>query len=218
MKNPIKRIILLVLVCIIASLCFVYTASAQSTLVTAEASATQPHVGDTLTINVKIQNVQNLYGVDVTFNWNPTVLKFISVTPQLGVESHSNGVLHESSSYPVQVDDNTASQEDGQYHLLATSTGASTPAFSGSGTIVTLTFNVTSTGQAGLALSDVELSIQNSDGSMNLVNPQTQADTVNAVQTAIPEFPAVNVAIAVVVIVAATAVLVLTTKRRKNKA
>ncbi len=61
--------------------------------------------------------------------------------------------------------------QTGEYHLLATSTGSSTPSFSGSGTIATVTFSVTSTGATGLALEDVELSDDCIGGTVNLVTP-----------------------------------------------
>ncbi len=203
---------MLFLVGVLVSLCLAYTVSAQGTAVKAEASASQPQVGDTLTVNIKVSNAQNLYGVDVTLNWNTAVLEVVSAIHQLGVESHSGGVLHESSTYPITVAEDVASQSTGQYHLLASSTGASTPAFSGSGTIATVTFNVTDTGSTGLELQDVELSVSQSDGTFELVAPSTSVDSVNAV---IPEFPTVTIVIVLVVI--ATVTLALTTKRLKNK-
>jgi hypothetical protein len=213
MKNPTKQAVLLVLVCTLFSLCLVCPASAQSTLVKAEASTSQPHVGDTLSVNIKISAVQNLYGVDVTLNWNTAVLKLISVTPQLGVESHPDGVLHESAIYPIDILDNTAKQSSGEYHLLATSTGSSTPAFSGSGIIATVTFTVTTTGSAGLALNDVALSELAADGTVNLVSPSTSVDSANAV---IPEFPTVTILIVALLAVSALAISAKVLKKRGN--
>jgi hypothetical protein len=210
MKNPTKPIIVAVLVCTIVSMCFVYTVSAQNTFVRAEASTSQPHVGDTLTVNIVISDVQNLFGVDVTLNWNSSTLTLVSATPQLGVESHSDGVLHESSSYPIEVVENTASQSDSEFHLLATSTGSSTPAFTGSGTIATVTFTVTRIGSTGLALNDVELSIK---GSVDVVTPSTSVDSVNPI---IPEYP---ITIIIVIFIAlATATVAISTKLHNNKA
>lgn len=210
MKNPTKPIIVAILVCTIASICFVYTVSAQNTSVRAEASTSQPHVGDTLTVNIIISDVQNLFGVDVTLNWNSSTLTLVSATPQLSVESHSDGVLHESSSYPIEVLENTASQSDAEFHLLATSTGSSTPAFTGSGTIATVTFTVASIGSTGLALNDVELSIK---GSVDVVTPSTSVDSVNPI---IPEYP---ITIIIVIFIAlATATVAISTKLHNNKA
>ncbi len=205
--KQVSVIVLMTLFISIVSISAFQVASAQGVMVKAEASASQPKVGDTLTVNIKLSNAQDIYGLDVTLDWNPQVLTAISVTPQLGVESNPQGVLHESQTYPIDVEDNT--QTAGQYHLLATSIGASTPSFSGSGTIAVIQFNVTSLGDTGLAL-DAELSQRPSGGQVSLVTPSTSVDTINVV---IPEFPAVAL---VFVALAAASVMLAATKLRKN--
>jgi len=102
-------------------------------------------VGQTLTINIEISNIQNLYGVDITLNWDTSMLKLDSNQSFVGV---SDGVLNA----PVLVVQNTANQATGQYHLVATSENPAGP-FSGSATIATLTFTVTNTGQSKLTLN-----------------------------------------------------------------
>ena len=202
------KIILSIILCALISLGFTYSASAQAMIVNAEASQTQPQIGETLTVSIKISNAQDLFGVDITLYWNPSVLTVINATPLLGVESHPDGVLHESSSYPIEVIENTQTTED--YHLLATSTGSTTPAFSGSGTIATVTFNVTGTGATGLAL-DAELS---QFGNTEPVVPSTSVDSVNV--AAIPEFPMPTLIL--LLIVAVTVTLFISTKLLKQKA
>ncbi|HEX7482050.1 MAG TPA: cohesin domain-containing protein [Candidatus Bathyarchaeia archaeon] len=241
MKNPSKatsKIILTILFCILVSFVFVSCVSAQSTVVRAEASNGQPHVGDTLTVNIKISSVQNLFGLDVTLNWNPSVLSVISATSQLGVESHSGGVLHETSSYPIDQIDNTASQSTGQYHLLATSTGSAS-SFSGSGTIATLTFRVTSTGSTGLALTSELSDHPATGGTANLIVHTDAADSVTAVasgpstsvtptptsttgssttpqpSSSVPEFPNISL-IALFIIVLSATLVTFSTKMLKT--
>jgi hypothetical protein len=192
MKRPINIIFMTVLVCTFVSMFFFLNVSAQSTAVRAEASTTQPQVGDILSINITISNGQNLFGVDVTFSWNPSSLRLISATPQLGVESHPGGVLHESSTFPIEFVNNDASQETAEYHLAATSTGASTPAFSGSGVIAIVKFTVTNSIDAGLTLDNVELSQLESDGSVNLVTPITSVDLVTPVTSGTSVTPAAS--------------------------
>lgn len=187
------------------SVCIVCGTAAQSVTVRAEVSSSQPQVGDTLTVTIKISNAQDVYGVDVSLDWNPAVLKAISATPMLGVESHTGGVLHESETYPIDVE--VDSLTEGQYHLLATSVGASTPGFSGDGTIAIVEFNVTSAGSTGLALNNVELAIK---GNENPVEPSTSVDTVNVV----PEFPIAAIIVGVVV---ASVTVLAATKLIKRK-
>ena len=196
--NKLSKIFFIILFCTIISLGLVYSASAQTMTVKAEASHSQPIVGDTLTVNIKISNAQDLFGVDVTLTWDPSVLTVISATPLLGVESHPEGVLHESLSYPIEVIENTKTSE--QYHLLATSTGSTTPSFTGSGTIATITFNVSSTGPSGIAL-EAELS---KFGNADPVIPSISVDSVNV--AAIPEFPITVLIVILVIAVTFTAI------------
>jgi hypothetical protein len=143
-----------------------YVASAQSTTVTAEASLSQLKIGEKLTVTVKISDAVDLYGLDVTLSWNNEIIEAVSATSTLGIESNSNGVLHESAAYPLEVEQDSFTS--GQYHLLATSTGSSTPSFSGSGTIATLCFNVIGSGSADFMLN-VELSTRDATGEISLV-------------------------------------------------
>ncbi len=212
MANPTKltsKKLLAVLVCALLSLCFISTALAQSsTSVNAQASTTQPQVGSTLTVNVKISNVQNLFSIDTTLQWNSSVLTLTTTVLNLG-DSHSNGVLHGNN---LNTDANNLNSGDiyvqetkvaGSYELVATSVGATTSSFSGSGTIATLTFNVVNPGSAGLSLS-TDLSDKAVSGSTaNLIDHQDTVDTVNAVAAgsssspssspSVPELPAIMV-------------------------
>jgi Cohesin domain len=232
MKNPTKLIVIFSIVCTIVSICFVPAALAQNMMVKAQASASQPHVGDPLTIDINLSGAQDIFGVDVTLDWNPAVLQLMSAIPQLGVESHSGGVLHESSTYPIEILDNSSSQSDGEYHLLATSTGSSTPGFSGSGTITTVTFSVKSLGDTGLALENVELSQLASDRTTSLVDPLTSVDKVipqasgvsvspsvpAASITPTPSVPELTQTMIILLIAAITiASVLISTKRTKGK-
>lgn len=205
-QSRVKAAFFATLIICIVSLGFVYAASAQSTTVSAEANSNQLKVGDTLTVTLKIKDAVDLYGLDVKLTWNNSVLSAFSATNSLGVEVNSNGVLHHSAAYPIDVEEDAVT--DGQYHLLATSQGQSTPSFSGSGTIATLIFNITGTGSANLSLDDVELSTRDSAGEISLVTPQTD---VSAVNTVIPEFPVTALILALAV--AAAAVIIIVAKK-----
>jgi hypothetical protein len=207
-----QRLVLFTIFTLLCLFSFDFNVSAQGTVVKAEASTTQPRIGDTLTVNIKILDVQNLFGVDLTLTWDPAVLKVISVTPELGVESHLGGVLLESSEYPIYVQNNDTSVLSGYYHLLATSTGSSTSSFSGSGTVVTITFNVTSTGPSQFSLQS-ELSDKAPEGgTANLIDHSDIVDTVNAV---IPEFP--TVVTILLLLFLATAVIAASTRNLKSR-
>ena len=164
-----------------------------STTVAVKPSKSSPRLGETISINVTIANVQNLYALDVILQWNSSALTVVSVDLRLGVESHSDGVLHGSRlnyddstlvSGDIFVEESNASQEIGEYHLVATSIGLATNSFSGSGNIAILTFNVTSIGHSELGLT-TQLADYNPSGS-SFIDHTVINGSVNAV---IPEFP-----------------------------
>ena len=195
MKNPhspITKVILLLAVCALLILYPAQAVSAQNTVVKVEPSTTTPIVGETLTVNITISSVKNLFAVDVTLYWNTSALKVLSHTPLLGVESHPNGVLHES----IDIANETASQQTGTYELVATSTGSQTPSFSGNGTIATLTFNVTSLGRSTLEL-ETELADKPAPGEpANFID---HTDVSSSIDVSIPEFPTLPALAAILV-------------------
>jgi hypothetical protein len=192
---------------VLLAVCLASVAQAATTTVKATASASQPKIGDTLTVTIGISDVSNLFGVDVQLEWNPNVLSLIEAKSMLGVEAHSGGVLHESGSDTLMIVEDSASKEAGTYSLVATSTGAS-PAFSGSGTIAVLTFNVTSAGQTGLTLQS-ELADKPAAG--ETANFIEHTDTADNVTTVVPEFSSIT--IIAIIVIGATAALVITKKR-----
>jgi hypothetical protein len=210
--------ILVILVSVVLVSCFILSASAQSTVVAAKTSTSQPHVGDTITVVLSISNVQNLFGLDALMAWDSAVLEMTASSLNLGVELHSNGVLH-----GTQINTNPDNLKSGDiyasevitsasYHLVAASVGASTSSFSGSGTIVTLTFKVVSVGDSDFQLTS-DLADKPASGSVsNNINHQ---DTVDTVTVVIPEFP--STAIIAVFFALATAAIILSTKQIKKR-
>jgi len=176
---------------------------AQTTTVTVSPQNSTPVVGQTLTINIQLNNVQNLYGVDVTLDWNPA---YLSLQTNQSFVGTSNGVLDS----PVLVVQDTASQAIGEYHLVATSYSPA-GAFSGSGTIGTLTFTVTSAGQSSLTVSSTLASYAPNGGTSEVIPATDVSGTVDATSTSssspstsptpssssptptIPEFPLIAV-------------------------
>jgi len=157
--------------------------SSSSTTVAVNPQTISAILDETITVNITISNVQNLYGLDVTLLWNPSALTVQNIDMRLGVESFPDGVLHEAPNADIFIQENTVDQENGEYHLVATSV-APASAFSGSGNIAVLTFNVTGIGQSELTLI-TELADYNPSGS-NLID---HTDVNGAIDSVIPEFP-----------------------------
>jgi len=119
---------------------------AQTTTISVSPQNNQVTVGQKLTVNIEISNVQNLYGVDIALTWSTSMLKLDSNQSFVPV-SNGVGILNG----PVLVVQDTADQTTGEYNLIVTSENPA-GAWSGSATIATLTFTVTSTGQSSLTL------------------------------------------------------------------
>jgi len=243
MANPIKLTsnkILAILICAVIAFCFIYSVSAQGTIVNASALNNQPLVGSTLTVTLTISSVQNLAGIDATIQWVPAVLTLANVVLNLG-NSHSNGVLHGTN---LNYDSNNLNSGDiyvqetkvaGSYHLVAQSIGASNPGFTGSGTFATLTFNVVKPGPAGLSLQTALADHPASGATANLIDHQDIASSVTAVASgssstptssssptssttptpSVPEFPS-TIVIALFIAIAIAVTVFTAKKANKN--
>ena len=176
--------------------------AASGTTVSSVPSTITPALGENFTVNITVTNVQNLYGVDVELSWNASVLQVLNVDLHLGVESHSDGVLHEIfPNAEIDVVENDVSSETGTYHVVATSVNPA-PSFSGSGNIAVLTFTVISLGHSGLALETELADYPASEEPASLIEHTNNAGAINV----IPEFPSlITVALLLVLATAAVA-------------
>lgn len=137
----------LILLTFIALLLFVLpfqTVRAQTATISVSPPNNLVTVGQTITVNIEISGVQNLYAVDIAMTWDTSMLKLDSNQSFVGV---SSGILNA----PVLEVQDTASQQTGEYNLVATSENPAV-GWSGSGIVATLTFTVTSAGQSALTL------------------------------------------------------------------
>jgi hypothetical protein len=193
-----KRIVLIgsILVLMAVWLCQTSnnTVNAQTgTIVNALPQTNTPQVGQILTTNLTITNVQNLYALDVTLDWNNSVLAFVSVNLLLGVQAHPGGVLYGNqisdtvTAGDVYLQQSNASQSIGEYHLVATSVSPA-DSFNGNGTIAIITFNVTSLGHAGLDLKAELADHPSPDETSNTI---AHTDVAGSVESIIPEFPSI---------------------------
>ena len=209
--NQSKRIIILfaMVFALIAILSIQMTgAQTSGTAVSVSPQISTGSVGETFTVNITLSNVQNLYGLDVTLNWNVTVLQIVSATSRLGVESNPGGVLHE----PVSTVENSVSQTAGEYHLVATSQNPA-DSFNGSGTIAIVTFNVTKLGHTGLDLHSEPADHPLPDEVSVLIDHTDVSGSFDAV---IPEFPGIF-AVAMLVAVATVGLLFSKKLFKKNR-
>ncbi len=146
------RTIVLLVTLIIPTICSVNAVSAQSLATVKIETSTTASLGESFVVTIAVVNVNNLYGLEIVLNWDPAILQATNVDLRLGVESHSDGVLHENpSSRSVFIAENNLTQARGEYRLVATAMAPAAP-FSGSGNIVKITFKPTSLGNSALDL------------------------------------------------------------------
>ncbi len=207
---------LLTLTLVIFPTCLInaQTSNTKVNLVPAQNSTRE---GDTIAFNLTISNVVNLYAIDVIVDWNSTVLQLQNVSLQLGVQTHPGGTLYgepvSTSITPGGIYTNTT-QTQSEYQLVATSV-APADSFNGSGTIATLTFNVTSAGNTQITLqSDLADHPQPGETTSDPIPHTDSGAQVEA--AAIPEFPQVIMVTVIVIAATATALLMRKGRRKEN--
>jgi hypothetical protein len=97
-------------------------------------------VNEVFSVSITVSSVQRLYGLDVILSWDPAILEAVNSTSLLGVESHTDGILHEAI-LPLR---NNVSQDKGIYNIAGVSIGPA-PVFNGDGKAATITFRVKTT-------------------------------------------------------------------------
>jgi hypothetical protein len=95
------------------------------------------NVGEVFTITVTLSNLanKNLYGFDISFEWNTNALEYVSHETRIPVETISGGVLHQ----PVLEIMNEVSASDGVYSLAYASM-LPAESFNDDGVVFTATF------------------------------------------------------------------------------
>jgi hypothetical protein len=190
------QILALMLICSAFLFGFIQLSKSQDSITSVNIvpAQTSIQIGQTLNVNLTIYNVQNLYALDITLDWNSTVLQLKTVSITLGVNSHPEGVL-----YGNQASDNivpgdvyvNVSQTTGEYHLVATSV-APADSFNGSGTVATLSFNVLNNGSSLLTLqSDLADHPEVGETTSEPIDHINVNGSVNV--GAVPEFPQIIV-------------------------
>lgn len=162
--------------------------SQASVSVVVEPATISAHLGESFDVTVSVSNVQDLYGLEVILKWDASILRTKKVDVRLGVETFSDGVLHESStSPPIFIAENNISQTGGEYRLVATSM-APAPAFSGSGNIVRITFEPIILGDSTLDLESQLFDYPPLDRDPRISFPidHSTSDSVVTVKTSTP--------------------------------
>jgi len=109
-------------------------------------------IGETFTINVVVENVTNLYGLDIQFSWDTAILEYVSHTAKIPVETFPDGILHQPGMTIMDTADPTA----GTY-WVAYACMDPAPVFDGTGVAFEMTFHVKASGACLLEITHHEL-------------------------------------------------------------
>ena len=102
---------------------------------------TTKDIDETFTVDIVVADVENLYGVYIPFQWDPTILEYTEHTAKIPVETYPDGILHEPGITFMDTVDPTA----GTY-VLAYACMDPAPVFDGTGIAFNLTFRVKKAG------------------------------------------------------------------------
>jgi len=119
-----------------------YVSGTSQTVVKVEPYISTANVTETFTVSITVYEVENLYGIEATLCWDDSVLHVLNIDVRLG---QSDGVL----CNPFLIAMN--STQKGKFILAATSYAPS-PSFSGNGNIVRITFEVINSNDSRLDL------------------------------------------------------------------
>lgn len=106
----------------------------------------------TFTIAVKIANISLLYGFDIQFAWNPSLLEYVNHTVKVPRSTYPDGVLYN----PILPIRNDVDPVAGTY-WAAYASMLPAPSFNGSGTFFEMTFRVIGTGRCVLEITACDL-------------------------------------------------------------
>jgi len=153
-----KTLCLLLLTFIVASNIMIFQVHSQDTAVI---YVNPPLIEDlapsqTFTIDVVVANVSDLYGVDIRFSWDPTILEYVSHTAKIPVEDYPDGILHE----PGLLIKDEVDATEGTYWLAYASMSPA-PAFDGTGIAFNMTFHVIDVGRCFLESSSLSDTLGN---------------------------------------------------------
>jgi len=108
------------------------------------------------TIQVKVENITNLYGIDIQLGWDPTIIRYVNHTVKIPVETYPDGILH-SPVIPVkdQVDENASmpGAAPGTMYWLSYASILPAEPFTGSGIIFEMTFHVVGIGSCPIRIT-----------------------------------------------------------------
>jgi LysM repeat protein len=155
MSRTTRGILLTLVVMLVVALLPASGALAQGTIVLVNPPSQSVNVNATTTVEIKVDTVTNLYGVDVRLTFDAAKLEAQDADSSLaGVQIEKGSFLNPAQGFQAQnVADNTTGQVQYAFVLLTPA-----PAVSGTGVLAKITFKAKAEGNALITLNSVTLS------------------------------------------------------------
>ncbi|MEM3442612.1 MAG: cohesin domain-containing protein [Candidatus Bathyarchaeia archaeon] len=203
MKNKkLYKIALLTLIFLTATATKTMAQQTQAQIRITPENQTIPQPGLPYTINITIQNVNDLYGWELKLYYPNNILN--------GTEAKEGPMLKAEGAltfFLLNIFTDNYNETHGIVNMLCLRVEPEMPGVNGDGVLATITFKTTSTGNALIHLEDVKLS----DSNANPI-PYT---IIDATLTVIPEYPIAYLTIAITL--SAITTILLKTKLKTKK-
>ncbi len=124
----------------------------QGSSVTLDPQSSEVEAGDTRTVDVRVENVENLYDVGLYITFDPALLEVVDATPDVDTDPDTEGVQIEIGTFlgAGEVGINDVDNDDGVIDFSYWPDDA----VDGSGTLATITFRGKAAGESAIAISD----------------------------------------------------------------
>jgi hypothetical protein len=152
---PLLAMLLVMTMSAYAQISFIKAITEETTRVYVDPASISRPTGDTFSIAVKVSDVVNLYGIDLQFAWDPTIIKYVSHKKMIPVDTNPGGIMHPPTLPIRDVVDETANipdAEPGTMYWLAEASMLPAKGFNGTGSAFEMTFKVVGTGSCVLKI------------------------------------------------------------------
>jgi hypothetical protein len=170
--------IILSLVCLLSPLLFSSVSedavrASPATVVKVDPQTSHTQTGQNFSVSIKIDDVQDLYGVEIVLSWNSTILQAVDAVSSLGVEDYPGGVLHKPI-IPIEDRFNNSVEAGLGKYIVVCASMFPAGSFNGSGTVALVTFNVLKDESCNLTLGATLASNIMGDGTVLPIDHTTE--------------------------------------------
>ena len=169
-------LLLALICCIVPSELNAQSTSAKVSITPSTMQLTSTQIGDTIDVQLTIENVQNLFAWNLNLTWNPTVLNLTNVKEGSFLSNTGSTLFTWSSS--ISPTSRSQGYIDSVACILLEATSAN-----GNGILATLSFQVLSTGVSQLSITGTQLASPSKSGVMQFITATLNSGTITIINS-----------------------------------